>query len=193
MGRFTKALRQEAESREAEVRAKINLLDKDGLVIWCKEEIRQHKAIMSMAQSCLDPKPIISRAVAHEDESAVLQLASEDPKWHRALVEVARDRRKKGESIPDSWRDYFVDVFLAHIAKPEGRGKRSNSTRDAAIQRCIWYIQRITRFNASRNEATDEEVPCGISIVAEALGDTTGYAGVERVWKKRDKSLWPIA
>lgn len=112
MGTLLELLRQEAEAHEAEVRATITGLDEKGLVEWCKEAIRSHKAMLTMAQSCLDPKPIISRAIGHEEESAALELALENPKWHRALVDVAKDRRKKGQSIPDSWRDYFVDVFL---------------------------------------------------------------------------------
>ena len=51
MGTLLELLRQEAEAHEAEVRATITGLDEKGLVEWCKEAIRSHKAMLTMAQS----------------------------------------------------------------------------------------------------------------------------------------------
>lgn len=184
MGKFTEALRREAEAREAEVRAAIRDLDDKALAAWCRKSIGGHRATIAHVRAIIDLKAIIALATTREDEGAALKLARESGRWFDALIEVAKDRRTRGDAIPISWRDYLSDCHIGVVRRPDGRGKKNQSARDEAICRCIRDIVSHTRFKATRNEASGDK-PCAVSIVAAALGEMPGYEGVERIWLRR--------
>jgi len=183
MGRFSEALRQEAEAHEAEVCAAINGLDEKELVDWCKKSISGNKDALSRVK--IDMKASIIRSATPEDHASVLELVLADHAWRDALIEVAKARRKSKEAIPGPWGWYLLDHFLGVEKKPNGKGRKSEGSRDEAIRYCIRQIAKHTTYKATRSEASGEKT-CAVSIVAKALG-STGYEGVERVWANRAK------
>ena len=130
-------------------------------------------------------KALIDRTSTPEDHASVLELALVNHAWRDALIEVARARRKSKEAIPGPWGWYLLDHFLGVEKRPNGKGRKSESSRDEAICYCIWQIVKHTNYKATRSEASGEKT-CAVSIVAKALG-STGYEGVERVWANRAK------
>lgn len=183
MGRFTEALRQEAEAHDAEIGATIrNLAEKD-LIAWCKKSIDGHKDILSRTR--IDIKALIERSATPEDQGAVLELVLANHLWRDALIEVAKARRQSKGTIPGPWGWYLLDYFLGVEKRPSGKGRKSESSRDEAICYCIRQIVKNTTIKATRSEASGEKT-CAVSIVADALGNT-GYEGVERVWSNRAK------
>lgn len=183
------ALRQAAETHEDEVGAIIRGLGDDGLVAWCKRAIGRHEAMLISAKSCLEPKPIISRCVGHDDEMAVLELSKANGNWHNALVEVVTERRRKGEYIPSLWREYLFDVFLKIRKKPDGRGASSEAMRNDAICKIVEIIVMHTDLKATRNEATEGK-RCAASVVSAALGKE--YSTIEGIWKRHRNSAMHI-
>lgn len=188
MGKYSEALRLHVEAHEAEVRATLAGLDLEGLAEWCKTQIDNHIAVLTKMQSCLDPKPIMSRAIGHGEEILVLMDARRNVRSHNALVELVRERRIKGEYIPEVWRVYLFDVYLGIRKKPDGRGKSSQSMRDDAICRCIQYLVDFRPpLNPTRNEANDD-ITSAADIVAKALPNQT-HGAVAKIWNKHTKRL----
>lgn len=190
MGKYSELLQKELEADEDKLRATIGDLDEDGLVDWCRKEIDNFMNAFAGMNGIINPKAIISRSIGQDDQDAVLNISRKDHVWHDALIEVVKERLEKGKSVPESWRDYLLDHFLGIEKRRDRRGEKTESLRNEAICRCIWFIQKCTKYKASTSKRYDNT--CGISIVMQALKDNTGYAGVERVWKERDKTLWPV-
>ena len=186
MGILSDALRLQAEASEEKARASIIGVDPDGLVGWCREAIRRHKEMLAMVHSSLDPKPLISRAVGHDDEIAALELAKVNRDWHNALVASVKERRIGGQYIPGVWREHLFDVFLDIRKKPDGRGRNSEAIRDDAVCRVIETILMHIKINATRNDATKGK-RCAADIVAEAVG--VDYTTIETIWKRYRKRL----
>jgi hypothetical protein len=185
MGRYSELLRLEAEAHEAATCATISGLDYDGLVEWCRNYIQSHKALMLRMR--LNLTAVIAHGAAREDQEIALERAREDEHWCKALIEVARDRRMKGEAIPEAWRDYVLDILLMAEKMPDGRGKWTQSVRDEAICRCIHDIVKHTRFKATRQE--DNERKCAVDIVVAALGNDPGFHRVRQIWKERPRQV----
>ncbi len=183
MGRFSDALRQEAEAHEAEIGVTIRNLGEKELMAWCKSSISGHKDVLSRAE--IDMKALIDRSATPEDHASVLELVLANHAWRDALIEVVRARRKSKEAIPGPWGWYLLDHFLGVEKRPNGKGRKSEGGRDEAIRYCIRQIVKHTKYKATRSEASGEKT-CAVSIVAKALG-RTGYEGVERVWANRAK------
>lgn len=190
MGRYSQGLQEMAEHCESQVCNAIRGLNEEGLVEFCRDLIKNYKDFAKDWK--INFESVISNSVTPKEQLSMKQLAREDQIWREAWIQIVKSRRKSREPIPEWWRDFLLDQYLGIEETPDMRGKHGDETlRDQAICRCIWYIQKATKFKASRNEAT-KNAPCGISIVVEALNGKTGYAGVERVWKNRDKSVWPV-
>ena len=187
MGRFTEALRQEAEANEAEVRATICGLDEAGLVAWCRSEIKSRQDSISNMLALLTPKRIISSNLVSENEA--LGFARIDCKWFVALFETTKKRRKAERPIPQAWQDYLLNCYLEIEKKPDERGTASHVVRNQAIWRCIWQIKEHTLFKATRSYESIK--PCAVSIVAQAIEGGRSYDAIKRVWNQRDKSLFP--
>ena len=183
MGRFIEALRQQAETHDAEIGATIRNLAEKELIDWCKKSIGGHKDLLSRTK--INIEALIDRSATPEDQAAVLELVLANHLWRDALIEVAKARRQSKGTIPGPWGWYLLDYFLGVEKRPNGKGRKSESNRDEAIEYCIRQIVKHTTIKATRSEASGEKT-CAVSIVADALG-STGYEGVERVWSNRAK------
>lgn len=182
MGILTEALRKEAEKIDASIRKEISNLDKDGLVVWCRDYIAAQLDMSKRFKEKMQ-KPAV---VAEDDELALLDVAKTVGYFHELLKEETKSRRLGGKLVPDAWQNYLSDVYIGVKKKPDGRGQKSNYARDCAICYCIRQITEHTSYKATRG-VSQADKDCAVSIVSEALKNI-GYDAVERVWKDRPKN-----
>lgn len=121
----------------------------------------------------------------------LVQASSTDPGAFQIANEIAVINLAGGCVLPEPLRIFAANVLLGN-AKPPIKAHRPthNWYRDYLIVQAIEHAEMLG-FHATRNEATSEDVVCGVSLAQEALAKVwlkpIVRATVQEIWKARVK------
>jgi hypothetical protein len=122
----------------------------------------------------------------------LVEATSEDVDAHNLACELVAANLKADLVIPASLRSFGADVLVGITSKPkkpQGR-PQTNWYRDFVIVDAIERA-RLMGIKPTRNETTDPEIYCGVSLVHEAVAevwvDEISYERVRQIWTERKK------
>ena len=125
---------------------------------------------------------------AHRDQGIpeLIEVADSERVAWEALEMILKSLRTYGHPIPDELRAWAFDVADGTRVPPTGR-RRSTAVRNVMIIDTVHTLVGCG-LKGQRNEASEEHSACdAVAQALELLGDPLSDAGVEKVWKDRNK------